>query len=237
LSQNRWTPLMLKSIAFALPFVMAAGTAAAQYSEAEMRAMIVPPAAWDAGKNMSGNTGNWYGYFFRPSVGHPTGPQDMSWAVYNGDGITQGGTGVFWGDWGNPVAPPVNPNDPNSPDSCSHTHVSYGVWGLQRVRIRILWIDLTTVSWAYLGGGTKSGVRVNGRCEHKADNPLKNIDPRYGWGVDAVVFNLHPFCVGVSCTAYDAVALGVVNMSHGSGDCPGVFACTSPGWLLGYTVP
>ena len=238
---------MRSFVAMVTALLLITDAAQAQPTEAELRAFPVPPAkGWDAVSVMNGQTTQWYGYLVRPTKSHPTGdstqPQEFSWVLYAGDGIRNGKTGVFWGDWGTYAVPPPGPPDPMTgeiPDGCFHTHVTYGVWGRQRTtQAQILpWGTTVSVRWVYLGGGGKSGVRTaDGQCAHSVDNSLKQFGAEFGWGVDMLTVDLKPFCTWFRCVTYDFIALAVLNASHGVGDC-GAFACTEPGWELGYTVP
>jgi hypothetical protein len=134
------------------------------------------------------------------------GIPDYSYVIFWGQGIVNGRTSVFWGDWGPTYIPPPQ----GEADSCFHTHVSYGVWGYANV-----WnlFGANYKQWQFLGGGGMSGMRdANGKCVHHADNPLKNTDARFGWGNDVTTINLRPPCVFIFCTLYyDYIVLGVLN--------------------------
>jgi hypothetical protein len=208
----------------------------AQASEAEMRAFPMPPIkGWDVVSPMNGGTNQWYGYWMRPLTPRSTtgggAADDYSYVIFWGQGIVNGRTGVFWDDWRPTYIPPPQ----GEADGCFHTHVSYGVWGYANV-----WnpFGANYKQWKFLGGGGMSGMRdANGKCVHHADNPLKNTDPRFGWGDDVTTISLRPPCTFIFCTTYyDYIMLGVLNNTHGTGDC-GAFACIEPGVIDGYAVP
>ena len=168
-----------------------------------------------------------------PGAGAAT---DYSYALYVGQGL-HGTTGVFWGDWGTtPIAPPAS----NGGDNCSHSHVSYGVWGYVQRQIDIFWIHNVSYQWTFLGGGGLSGTRDgSGRCVHNTTVGAGwSPDGRFGWGQSAMVFDLdqplHP--VWYETDTYIYIAVGVLNATHGWGSC-GTFACIEPGYILGYAVP
>ncbi len=67
------------------------------------------------------------------------------------------------------------------------------------------------------------------------ENPLSEIDSRYGWGREYVRLDLP------SNTVFTELVLGVLSNTHGWGSCtvpPGSFrACHEPSWSIGYTLP
>ena len=128
----------------------------------------------------------------------------------------------------------------NGGDNCSHSHVSYGVWGYVQRQIDIFWIHNVSYQWTFLGGGGLSGTRDgSGRCVHNTTVGAGwSPDGRFGWGQSAMVFDLdqplHP--VWYETDTYIYIAVGVLNATHGWGSC-GTFACIEPGYILGYAVP
>jgi len=214
--------LVLVGLGLACPV----SSALAQATEAEMKAFPMPPAQGYAEQKIFDYVGD-FGYFVTPldsSPGGGVGPGDYRYVRYSG---IRGKRVVIWGTWGTTEIPPpgIGP-DGRRTDSCFHAHTSYGVWG----RFRFFGFS----GWSFLGGGSLSGVRnSSGNCVMRVDNPNGRLDPRYGWGVEALDMRFDANSI------FTDLVLGVQSNTHGWGSCqmPGFKACLEPSWALAYTVP
>jgi hypothetical protein len=101
-------------------------------------------------------------------------------------------TKTLWvyGAWGRTAIGNATPTG----DNCGHAHASYGVWVKYRYKLPLI----NHTFWSFAGGGGMSGMRNNaGKCVHKVDNPLKNIDSRFGWGQEALNLNFKGYPIWV----------------------------------------
>jgi hypothetical protein len=218
---RRLASVLLASV---VAWIAGAEPALGQASESEMRAFPMPPTQGYTHTKSFAYAGD-YGYFLTPSVSQPganAGASDYRYVRYTG---VRGKDLWLYGTWGDPSAiPPPS----GGADACPHAHTSYGVWA----RYSVLFLRF----WRFIGGGGMSGMRdSSGRCVFRTNNPLAAIDPRYGWGSEAL--HLTP-----ASTAYITdVVLGVLSNTHGWGTCsvaPGQFkACHEPSWAIAFTLP
>jgi hypothetical protein len=80
-----------------------------------------------------------------------------------------------------------------------------------------------------------SGIRnPAGKCVLTPDNPLRTIDPRFGWGETFKSFDLR------GPTFITDLVVGALSNTHGWGSCTvpsGFRACHEPSYIIGYTLP
>jgi hypothetical protein len=207
---------------------LSAGRAAAQASPSEMSAFpMLPPSGLVATKTF-GYVGD-YGYYTAPASSVPgTGAAASDYRYVRYRGVA--GKRVFvYGAWGpTPIPPPSGGGD-----SCGHAHASWGVWGRWEFSFPFYG---TIAGWTNLGGGGMSGVRnPAGKCVLTPNNPLRTIDPRFGWGQTFKSFDLR------GMTFVTDLVVGALSNTHGWGSCsvpPGSFrACHEPSYIIGYTLP
>lgn len=207
-------------------------SAHAQVNQTELQAMKMwpsQPVTWLASKifNYTGD----YGYYYdnSPMASDWGAPNDWwKWRFVYYTGLT-GKRVIAYGTWGYPtIPPPVVRPDGRIGDNCGHAHVSYGVW---------LQYGYYSGGQYYTGfagpwGGSKSGIRVNANyCRHSVDNPLKNIDPRYGWGQDQVDFQIPK-----TGNIWVGMVVGASAVSHGGFGCP-THGCVNQPYIVSYTLP
>jgi hypothetical protein len=219
----------LRAIAFAgvaMAALFSARGASGQASAGEMASFPIPPVGGYHATKTFGFTGD-HGYYTAPvssSAGGSSNASDYRYVRYRGIA----GKRVFlYGAWGTSAVPPPS----GGGDACGHTHASYGVW--VRWTLVMPWVDLYR-GWILAGGGGMSGVRDSkGQCDHRTDNPLGDIDSRFGWGDDFETFDLR------SSTVIDEIVIGVLSNTHGWGTCRGggFPACHEPSYIIGYTLP
>lgn len=213
---------------------LAAGRAAAQASPSEMSAFPMPPPTGFAAVKTFRFAGD-YGYYTAPETavaGVSAAASDYRYVWYRG---VTGMRVTVYGTWGpTPVPPPSGGRD-----ACGHAHTSWGVWARWEFSLPFFGLlsdrRWTMSQWTLLGGGGMSGVRnAEGRCVFTPDNPLRTIDPAFGWGQTQKSFDLRrmPFIKDL--------VVGVLSNTHGWGSCRpsgGFVACHEPSRIRGYTLP
>ncbi len=205
-------------------FLLACTLVAGQMTQAEIQSFTMPPAVIQTTKALS-YVGD-YGYYTYPAT-----------ATYAGTGATTQSNYKFvryTGVAGKKVyiyasfATAV-PAAANGADACGHAHTSWGVWGKMALNLPFV------KKWYFLGGAGMSGVRVNGQCKVQVNNPLKQIDARFGWGQDQVVLDFR------NSAFYSEIIVGALSNTHGWGSCTvpaNTFkACNEKTYFVVYTLP
>ena len=216
--------------------LLGAATAGAQATQAEMTAFPMPPAKGFALEKAFGYVGD---YSYPLASNYATFPQDQGaneFVFHRYRGV-KGMSINVWPRLATPVPAPVG-----NGDNCFHTHVSYGVWTMQKQWMPIFggrwwpwgfaWKAVDTYQFA--GGGSMSGVRAaNGSCELRTVNSLTSIDSRFGWGSDFTSINIP------ANSNIEAVVVGATAPTHGWGTCvtTGFKACFEPLWANVWTLP
>jgi hypothetical protein len=133
----------------------------------------------------------------------------------------------FWPVYASiPIPPPTIRNGEIKADPCGHIHLSYGIWAKKKNGFSFgSWWPFggggSSYHYELIGGGGASGVRAagtNGRCELKVDNPLKNIDKRFGWGSDYFEIDLKGWWNSFFNPIEEIIAGALIN-THGWGSC------------------
>jgi hypothetical protein len=212
---------------FAALLVLSSTSAFAQATPSELKAFVMPPPQGFAQQKTFNAIGD-SGYFQVPYSASPGGgieQKDYQFVRYNN--VKVGKKLTIWADWFSAIDAPVyDPASGEFLDGCQHTHLSYGVWGRWEVKTMFGLSE----GWVYLGGGSMSGMRdAANNCVHVVNNPLRRLDPRFGWGNERLEFD-----VNVTYSFYKDFAIGVQANTHGSGTCTvpaGQFkACLEPAW-------
>jgi hypothetical protein len=226
-------------VAGAVSALVTAPAARGQASQAEMSHFPMPPAGGYHATKTFAFVGD-FGYFTAPPMSvydiNAIDAGDYRYVRYRG---VAGKKVYLYGAWG-PNTPPPPSGDA---DACQHTHMSYGVWA--HWSLTLPWFgpfdtgaerSRTIDGWMLAGGGGMSGARNSaGECVHRTDNPLGEIDERFGWGDDFEFFDLR------SVPFITELVVGALSNTHGWGTCivpPGSFtACREPSYIIGYTLP
>jgi hypothetical protein len=227
---NLWQTFWTTTIAATSMVLGTQAIVHAQATPAEIQSFPMPPTSGYAVNKTFTYVGD-YGYYLQPSTAVPgmtANATDYRYVRYTG---VKGKNLWVYGTWGTTPVPPATATT----DACGHMHASYGVWVKYRYNLPLL----NYTVWSFAGGGGMSGVRnSSGQCQPKVDNPLKNIDPRFGWGQEAINLNFK------NLPAYiepQEVVVGALANTHGWGSCTvpsGTFkACKEPAWIIGYTLP
>lgn len=203
-----------------------------QVTEAEMRALPVPPVkGYMRTKALA--PGFDFGNYHLPLVsffdlGTPLA-DDFVYVHYTGVAGRKIHVESVWGT--TPIPPPGHDAQGNVTDACGHAHNSYGVWGK------------SDTGWRFLGGGSMSGVRQpGGPCVYpvKADGTFDTAaNPflaRIGgvWGRQFLILDF------TNNSTYTELVVGALSNTHGWGSCDahGQFpACHEPSYIMLYTWP
>jgi hypothetical protein len=123
---------------------------------------------------------------------------------------TQGKHLLISGFWGSLTSKQLGPKQSQlGPDNCSHSHVTYYVWGSTNFGEK----------YVYIGGGAKTGQWDGSFCVITTTPDPQYPDFKTTWGSDVI---------DLAYSEYDAIVVAVQATSHWTGGVCGEFECYHP---------